>query len=1719
MTTSVSAPQCFRSLLQYQTAASVRFAGKTCRVLLFMAFTAMLLAGFSPHARAAAIRNGFSTTSLAANDDGSTARIAFGFPNPINYLGVSATGCFVNNNGNITFNGGQSTYTPYPITTTSNAIIAPFFGDVDTRGVGSGLLRYGTGTVDGHLAFGATWANVGYYSSQVDRLNSFQLILIDRSDTGTGNLDIEFNYDKIQWESGQASGGTNGLGGTPARAGYANGRGQFYELIGSGGTGALLDSNVVTGLIYRSLNSNQPGRYVFPVRSGTIGTLPPVANAGGDQDAVFGQVVGLNATATYDPQALALTYGWSQTSGSAVVLLSDTVTATPTFTAPSSPDRLVFQMVASNPRLSSTDSVVVTVGRVATTGVTPGTGANVTFNGIANPGGSDASGWFEYGTTATYGSTTAQQTLGNGTDPVAFSKLSTGLVAFTTYHYRAVLSVSGSTYYGSDRVFTASSMPIILSGSATRVAPDSATVVVNVIPNGTPTTATFESGTSIIYTDSISVGSIGSLSTARAVTTTLTNLDYNTVYHFRLVAANTSGTSFGSDITFTTPAPPTVVSSSATAITATSAIINTSIFPNGAPTTVSVRYGYTTQYGFWSSSVDSGSGSSVVPQTIPITNLTPNTTYHWQVVAIDTSRNVTSYGADQTLRAGFAAPAVSLPFVDVTGTSATLHTTVNPNGTLTNCFFLTGTLPGSYENTVGPFFAGLGGVAQDQTTVITGLQPNTVYHWDCVAVAASGRNETGDLSFQTLPIPTVGTLITGDVTSTSGVLGGTINPNGLATTYYFEYGSDTTYGGSTTPVDSGSASFPIAVSGSLSGLDPGVSYHWRLVAANSSGTMVGSDQVLATPAPEPTLSGSITLVSGTHAVFAGSINPLGAPNSVQFEYGLDNTYGSATATVPIAAGTDTILLSATSDALLPGRTYHYRLSSLNTSGVFSTPDATFDTLPAPVLSASAVPEALDAFVVASVNPGGVATDVRVDYGPAANNYTASSGWLGLGAPNSTVSGTITLGPLVSNTTYHYRVVASGSAGTFATGDKTFRTALTPVLSSYAVTVLGGGAIVSQSVNPRGFSTSVAIEFGFTDRYGSTTSAQPLGSGSTAMAVSTQLDGIVSGTTYHYRTVTSGSAGTLFGPDRTFSTNLPATGLAQDVGATGATLTAVVDGTASACAFEYGDSLAYGTRSSSQTITSGSSPGVAPAPVPVSIPVGPLTPGTLYHFRPIVTLGADTVYGEDRTLATFRTATDVVAAGGDPAPGLPGPLFASFNGAAINDVNAVAYRAFISGSGIAPANNSAIWLDTGAASTPVARTGAPVPGVSKAVFAALGDPVLGNNSRVAFLATLGGSVTTANNTGIWSNAFGSLAKIARAGDPAPGCPAGTLFAAFSRITLPKTGGPVFQAALVFGRGGVTAATSQGLWIAPAAGQLKLLLRTGVPLKVGVLTKTIKSLTGFPSAACQARQTSDLGTTVCTASFTDGTQAVLKISKLGVLTALGMTKTIAPGIKNALFTAAAVPVIDNADGVAFRATVAGTGITAANNAGIWIDSGRGPVLAMRTGTAAPGVTGAKFTLFGDVVSNKLHRIAFIAHLSNGVNGLWTNASGAYVLAAKLNGAAPDCPAGALFSAFRRFVLPDRGGILLLADLTVGPGGVTAANNQGLWAANSLGQLRLLVRKGDKLTVDSLVKTVTAITVLNATAEATCEPNWAAGPGNAVFAATFQDGTRAVFAVAPR
>lgn len=227
----------------------------------------------------------------------------------------------------------------------------------------------------------------------------------------------------------------------------------------------------------------------------------------------------------------------------------------------------------------------------------------------------------------------------------------------------------------------------------------------------------------------------------------------------------------------------------------------------------------------------------------------------------------------------------------------------------------------------------------------------------------------------------------------------------------------------------------------------------------------------------------------------------------------------------------------------------------------------------------------------------------------------------------------------------------------------------------------------------------------------------------------------------------------------------------------------------------------------------------------------------------------------------------------------------------------------------------------------------------------------------------------------------------------------------------------------------------------------------------------------------------------------------------------------------------PIMNTNGRVAFTATLTGPGVTAMNNSGIWADDSTGNrQLVRRKGDAAPDTAGATFTGFTDPVYNAHEKVAFRGALSGGDTvrtplnnsiGIWSNSGGTLRLVARLGTQAPGTPTGATFASFLQYALPDQGGVLLLAALKTGsttapdPGGTTAANNLGIWAVDTAGDLRLIVRKGDVHPETGSV--ITGLSFLPAAPLAVGQTrSFDASTGDLIYVATFADGTQGVFKV---
>ena len=161
------------------------------------------------------------------DDDWTGTPIALPFTFTI--YGQGFTTAYINNNGNISFGTGYCTFTSTGFPVNDFPMVAPFWGDVDTRNVLSGVVSY---RLDPHKLI-VIWDHVGYYGAHADLQNTFELIISDGTDAtlGVGN-NVCFCYDDMQWTTGDASGGAGGFGGTPSTVGVNKGDGVNYFQIG-----------------------------------------------------------------------------------------------------------------------------------------------------------------------------------------------------------------------------------------------------------------------------------------------------------------------------------------------------------------------------------------------------------------------------------------------------------------------------------------------------------------------------------------------------------------------------------------------------------------------------------------------------------------------------------------------------------------------------------------------------------------------------------------------------------------------------------------------------------------------------------------------------------------------------------------------------------------------------------------------------------------------------------------------------------------------------------------------------------------------------------------------------------------------------------------------------------------------------------------------------------------------------------------------------------------------------------------------------------------------------------------------------------------------------------------------------------------------------------------------------------------------------------------------
>ena len=393
-----------------------------------------------------------------------------------------------------------------------------------------------------------------------------------------------------------------------------------------------------------------------------------------------------------------------------------------------------------------------------------------------------------------------------------------------------------------------------------------------------------------------------------------------------------------------------------------------------------------------------------------------------------------------------------------TSTGAKLTSTVYPYGADTHYYFEYG--PTTSYGTDIPMSPGvdLGSAEYPASTqveqTVTGLTSGMTYHYRIVASNSIGEatgSGTGDRTFTTLTNATAPAVTIEAATPITGgfKLSGTVNPNGAATHYKFEYGISTGYGASSPEGQLPTGTSADGVSTELKSLLPNTTYHFRLVAENSAGSSPSEDKEFTTPKIEPAapIAEAIEPIETTTGYrLQGQINPNGLKTGYHFELGTTTSYGTNLPETDVNIGEGEAAVPVVQEVglnkLKPNTTYHYRIVAENSKGTGMSKDEQFTTKPEPpAVLATPFTKTAEGYVInGMVNPHGAETSYHFEFGTSTaygTNLPTPDAHAGSG--NAAVAVSVVVGQFPPGIPYHYRLVAKNKGGTTISEDQEFTT--------------------------------------------------------------------------------------------------------------------------------------------------------------------------------------------------------------------------------------------------------------------------------------------------------------------------------------------------------------------------------------------------------------------------------------------------------------------------------------------------------------------------------------------------------------------------------------------------------------------------------------------------------------------------------------------------------
>ncbi len=486
------------------------------------------------------------------------------------------------------------------------------------------------------------------------------------------------------------------------------------------------------------------------------------------------------------------------------------------------------------------------------------TTGGATLSASVNPHSATTRVYFQWGLTTNFGNYTATQNIGSGSSALLVQTPLTGLAAFTSYYFRVVASNSSGIVTGTNATFTTANIPPQVGSSALSVlSSTSARFYTGMNSYGSPSVAFWQWGLTASYGNTTPT-QVFSNAVFEAIEASgpVVGLAPSTPYHFRGVASNQWGITYGPDAVFTTEPPVIATTLEDSNVGPFSATLNGQAY--SAPGVTSVWY---FQYGLMLNGVNQPGvqtptqpfgSTGVVQVAATITNLTDSRQYYYRLV-VETNSVVVLGNDGQFITGSMPADIQILRATNLTETTAKMKGIVTPNsinGSITDFAYQYGLTTNYGQITLIQTGPPNGFSSTLLETTATGLVPGTVYHFRMRFRRINTGEDfySADQACSTLHIPTV-TIQPGTVTSNLVTLNCLVNPNGLPTGVHFEWGPTAAYGNSTSTQALAAGSAAVPVSRSIGGLAVG-QYHFRVVITSQDGIAATADQIFAVTSPE-----------------------------------------------------------------------------------------------------------------------------------------------------------------------------------------------------------------------------------------------------------------------------------------------------------------------------------------------------------------------------------------------------------------------------------------------------------------------------------------------------------------------------------------------------------------------------------------------------------------------------------------------------------------------------------------------------------------------------------------------------------------------------------------------------------------------------------------------------------------------------------------------------